>query len=124
MLNEAEIKASMAGEKDYTAKICCAMDVRVQRWLTQCKMARDCADVNDCILELDGLVDNTLDNGFVYPLPAAFFGFTLEEIDVTEGGGEWKKRKLQNETKRQATGCKNFIWLKLRIFPQLPENPV
>ena len=99
---KAEIKAAMAGEKDLASKICYAVDIRLQRWLTQCKRARDRADVNDSILNFGGIIEDILNNKSICNLPATFFRLEKEVTSTSDGGREQKKRKVQNKRNGQS----------------------
>lgn len=48
------------------------VDVRVQRWLEECKEALDREDVRDDLINFDNIVDSVLDGTFQIALPSCF----------------------------------------------------
>jgi len=73
------LKAKCAMDKSFATQVVYAVDTKMQRWLGECKIARDRSEVNDDIVDFNIIVNDILDNRFSVPLPLAF-----KKTDIVE----------------------------------------
>ena len=66
-------------DKSFATQVVYAVDTKMQRWLGECKIARDRSEVNDKIVNFNIIVNDILDNRFSVPLPLAF-----KKTDIVE----------------------------------------
>ena len=66
-------------DKSFATQVVYAVDTKMQRWLGECKIARDRSEVNDEIVNFNIIVNDILDNRFSVPLPLAF-----KKTDIVE----------------------------------------
>ena len=98
----AIIKSMMASRASLAAEILYALDLRFQRFLDSCRMAKDRSEVSNLLVNFDDLVNSILDRSFSRTLPSSFKASTTDTADDTEadgnndvGGGKKRGKKRQ-----------------------------
>ena len=71
-LNKKCIKTRIASDELYAAKILYAIDTRAQRWLGECKDAKERANIDDSIVDFKDLSNDILNGRFMMQLPKVF----------------------------------------------------
>jgi len=83
--NRMAIRARIVEDKLFATKILYAIDTRNQRWLGQCKEARDRADVDDRIINFDDILNPILNCQFNVSLPPVFALVNRNQVTSTTG---------------------------------------
>ncbi len=65
-------KAAIVNDKTFPAKVMFAIDIRYQRWLNECKQARDRCEVDDRIIDLTEIGNDICNSRFAIELPPSF----------------------------------------------------
>ena len=95
--NESMLKHKCNLDSILPTKICTTLCSKVQRWLSQCEIARDRTEVNDSIVIFDKIIEDVLDNRFTVDLPWVFkIGDAIKPPEVRNPfleEGEEKKNK-------------------------------
>ena len=88
-------------DKSFAAQVVYAVDTKIQRWLGECKTARDRSEVNDKIVDFNILVNDILDNRFTVCLLLAFKHTNNVETNSSvlgaPSGDQKGKRKRDSE---------------------------
>ena len=70
--NESQLKHAFNEDSLLPTNICLALCSKVQRWLGQCKIAKDRSEVNDNIVNFDNIFEDIWENCFTVNLPSVF----------------------------------------------------
>jgi hypothetical protein len=98
--NKSTIKAMMTSNPNLAAQVLYFIDTRVQRWMRSLENAVDRYDVDDSLVDFNGVVNDVLDSRLLLTLPPCFVSPPNETDPSTQGGGtggggRGKKRKAQ-----------------------------
>ena len=99
---KSTLKVKCAVDKSFAAQVVYAVDTKIQRWLGECKTARDRSEVNDEIVDFNIVVNDILDNRFTVILPLAFKHTENVEtsssvLGVPSGDQKGKRKNRGNE---------------------------
>ena len=99
-LNKAVIKPMMEANKDLAAQFLFAIDIKIQRWLGQCKHAKDRSEVDDRLVDFKDLMDEVLDQKFSRVLPPSF---SQPQPSLEDGTDEPQPKKRKKGKKGDET---------------------
>ena len=101
MLNKRCIKTRIASDELYAAKILYAVDTRVQRWLQECKIAKERENIDDSIVNFKDLTNDVLNGRFTMQLPLVFMINPATDQKIggrpTSDGPPTKKSRMNGE---------------------------
>ena len=109
------IKAKIVSDHLFVAKIMYAIDIRVQRWLEQCKGASSRCAVDDRIIDFREIISDIGNCRFNIELPPSFTQPTVTPrmIDDSNPGRNPRKRKgldeKENENKKRMVNNENQL---------------
>ena len=83
-LNKTIIKTKIASDELFAAKVLYSVDTLVQRWLRECKTAKERSNVDDRIVEFSHLTNDILNGRFSMQLPPVF---QMENSTALQVGG-------------------------------------
>lgn len=87
-----EFENAVALDPLFASKLLFAFDNRFQRWMVECKRARDRSEVNDRIINFSDIIDDVLNRRFVLQLPPSFREFNPTDSDAEAGTGSGKRK--------------------------------
>ena len=90
--NRVYIKTKIASDDQYAAKVLLAIDTRVQRWLSECKIAKERSSVDDSIVNFKDLINDILNSRFAVDLPNVFRADTPPTLQAHESHPNKKRR--------------------------------
>ena len=98
-------KAKCAMDKKFAAKFLYTFDIRIQRWLRECRRAKDRSEVDDSSLNLHELVNDVLNARFYQELPPSFV--SMGDVEIEDDIFEERGRDSDSKKKRKGKEKRN-----------------
>jgi hypothetical protein len=98
-MNRMCVKTRIVSDKLYASKILYAIDTRTQRWLRECKIAKERSTVDDSIVDFRDLTNDVLNGRFSMDLPPVFAEPEQMKDGPTTLGGPAKKKAKKSGKK-------------------------